>query len=474
MSTMSTDNSDDNTKLAIGELLREADPISKLVIGSYNHVSHHAVNVKSLASAKFKTEQLETCANFLGLKTRDESNQLIFTNKPTLADRIITKIESFFPSKCQDCGEGYRVKYSELQSSPRLQCFLCLQPSHDCDKVKAYIESLEESSTGISSKLIGNAWICSGCFGKNNPLLSNNPRKRSGSVTFDTITPSPSPALSRIGASQSPAPNIIPDETAQDSPAPSNHTIETVRCASESEEQTIRTICQQYKNNRCPHGMNGNKVVNGVTCPHAHPRRCQNYSKFGTKARTGCQQGENCSFFHPNLCNTSVRTLTCLNKNCTFVHLRSTKRHRDRGEPETGQANRPRQRENNGRSQERPPPSVHFQGNGQRPLPQRTRSTSSASQQNRTTTPSLGGYTNSSSEVSFLVRMIQDMKSDFQKDLNHLRESMLPQQTRWNPQALQPSHHQPAPPTQQGVHIQPQHHMLNQPLWNHPTPLFSS
>ena len=105
-----------------------------------------------------------------------------------------------------------------------------------------------------------------------------------------------------------------------------------------------------------PHGMNGNKVVNGVTCPHAHPRRCQNYSKFGTKARTGFQQGENRSFFHPNLCNSSVRTLTCLNKNCTFVHLRSTKRHRDRREPETGQANRPRHRENNGRSQERPPP----------------------------------------------------------------------------------------------------------------------
>ena len=126
-----------------------------------------------------------------------------------------------------------------------------------------------------------------------------NPRKRSGSVTFDTITPSPSPALSRIGASQSPAPNIIPDETAQDSLTLSNHTIdlETDRRASESEEQTNRT--QQYTNNRCPHGMNGNKVVNGVTCPHAHPRRCQNYSKFGTKARTGCQQGENCSFFHP-------------------------------------------------------------------------------------------------------------------------------------------------------------------------------
>ena len=58
MSTMSKDTSDDNTKLAIGELLREADPISKLVIGSYNHVSHYTVNVKSLASAKFKTERL--------------------------------------------------------------------------------------------------------------------------------------------------------------------------------------------------------------------------------------------------------------------------------------------------------------------------------------------------------------------------------------------------------------------------------
>ena len=110
----------------------------------------------------------------------------------------------------------------------------------------------------------------------------------------------------------------------------------------------------------------------GCKWRNVSPRSSQEMPKLlqiWHKARTGCQQGENCSFFHPNLCNSSVRTWTCLNKNCTFVHLRSTKRHRDRGEPETGQANRPRHRENNGRSQERPTPLVHYQGNDQRPLP---------------------------------------------------------------------------------------------------------
>ena len=471
---MGSEISDDNIKLAVGELLREADPISKFVIGSYNHASQHSVNVKSLSGAKFKTEQLETCANFLDLKTRDESNQLIFTNKPTLADRIIMKIESFFPSTCQDCGDGYRVKYSERQSSPRLQCFLCLQPSHDCDKVKARIEALEQVPAQIPPMLVGNVWICSSCFEKNNPLLSNNPRKRSGSltsVTFDNITPSSSPALSRLGLNnQSPAPGIS-DDIPQDSPAPS---FETVRRVSETDEQASSSICELYENNRCPHGMNGNQVVNGVTCPHFHPRRCRKFCRFGTKSRIGCQEGENCSFFHPKLCRNSVRTLTCFNENCKFVHLKSTKRQRDHREPENDPRTRSRSRDNNGQSQERPPAVNRRQANDESFIPQRARINSTASHPTRPITPSLGNYTSTSSEVSFLVRMIQDMKNEFQKDLNHLRESIAPQPPRWNLPAPQPIHHLPRYPTQQ-PHPQ-QHPFLNQPnpLWTQPTPLFSS
>ena len=460
------DTSNDNIKIAIGELLREADPISKLIVGAYNHNAQHSVNIKALSSSKFKSEQLETCLNFLGLKTRDDSNGLIFTNKPTLADRVITKIESFFPSTCQDCGDGYRVKFSEqLNPTPRLRCFLCLQPSHDCEKAKAYIESLDQ----IPSKLVGNAWICSGCFTKNNPLLTNNPRKRAGSVTFDPTTPNSSPALSRMGLSPSTPLQLTADENTQDSPALSNQTLETVLRVSESEE-TARNICQKFSNNRCPHGMNGNKVVNGVTCQDYHPRRCQRYCQFGTKRRLGCQKGESCSYFHPKLCRNSVSSLACLNENCKFVHLKSTKRKRDGIIRPGDQRNLSQSRDTDGHDQ-------RDHRNGDRP--QRVRYNSTASQQSRPVTPVLGGYTSTSSDVSFLVRMIQNMKNDFQKDLNHLRESISSHPSRWNP----PMTHPVPPPHQQIPHLNYQDpqlsyqpNLMNQPnpLWAQNTPLFSS
>ena len=45
------------------------------------------------------------------------------------------------------------------------------------------------------------------------------------------------------------------------------------------------SIYQHYASNQCPHGMNGNKLGNGLTCPHLHTRRCPRFCKFGTKRR---------------------------------------------------------------------------------------------------------------------------------------------------------------------------------------------
>ena len=101
------ESSETKIKIAIGELLSNADPVSKLIIGAYSHKAQHNINVKALSGSKFKTNHLEACARFVGLKTRDENNCMIFTNKPTLADRVIIKIESLFPSTCQECCEEY-------------------------------------------------------------------------------------------------------------------------------------------------------------------------------------------------------------------------------------------------------------------------------------------------------------------------------------------------------------------------------
>ena len=90
-----SDTTADNMKAAIGDILRVADPTSKLVVSAYSHVARH--------SRTSKRYQLELSANCSRLQTRDENNQAIYTNKATLADRIVTKIESHFPSTCHEC-----------------------------------------------------------------------------------------------------------------------------------------------------------------------------------------------------------------------------------------------------------------------------------------------------------------------------------------------------------------------------------
>ena len=467
---------EDRIKIAVGALLSAADPISKLIIGAYNHKAQHSINVKALSSSKFKTEQLEACAKFLGLKTRDVNDGMIFTNKPTLADRIITKIESFFPSTCQECSQEYQVNLNETQTSQRLQCFFCLQPSHDCEPVQASIQLMKD----LPSKLAGNVWICSGCFEKNNPLLSNDHRKRTASVSFENQTPTSSPALQQPANNPATINNNPQNGTPLQS-IPAHAAEQETSDQTESQEHPPATeiqeltVCQRYLNNQCPHGMNGNKVINGEQCKDHHPRRCYPYCKFGTKRRIGCQKGNTCPKFHPKLCNNSLRTATCYNDKCKFVHLKSTKRERDEDEP-------PAQRRNNRENQ-----SLNGRGNHQRSRPttpayhplHRSRLNSTASQQPRPDIPS-SGYQNNSSEVSFLVRMIQDMKNDFQKDLTTLRETICQQNIRWNPSLpptapshpLHPTQGQSNPQELQMPFFQPQQGQTI-PLWSQNIPQFS-
>ena len=290
--------------ILIGELLSSADPVSKLIIGAYSHKAQHNINVKALSGSKFKTDHLEACTRFDGLKTRDENNCMIFTNKRTLADRVIMKVESLFPYTCQECCEEYQVKLDASLTNQRLQCFLCLQPSHHCEPLKASIQLLKD----LPSKPAGNVWICNGCFDKNNPLLSNNHQKITASVTFENRTPNSSPAPQL--PTQSPV--LLNDqlliETPQDTPG--NELQQQTSPPTSPQQAAVpdtleNTVCQRYLTNQCPHGMNGNKLVN-----------------FGTKQRIGCQKGNSCPKFHPKLCRNSLRSSACYNDNCKFVHLK--------------------------------------------------------------------------------------------------------------------------------------------------------
>ena len=227
-----------------------------------------------------------------------------------------------------------------------------------------------------------------------------------------------------------------------------------------------------------PHGINGNRLVNGERCKDNHPRRCYSFCNFGTKQRIGCQKGNSCPKFHPKLCRNSLRSSACYNDNCKFVHLKSTKRERNESEtPDHRHQSHPREHQPRerllvGLPRSRPTAPAQYHQN-------QTRFDSSLSQQLRTEVPPTQ-YQNNSSDISFLVRMIQDTKSDFQKDLTQLKESVYQQNIRWNP--LPPPTAPPLPhhlaqtnnPQELRIpHLPPQQRQT-MPLWSQNIPQFFS
>lgn len=46
----------------------------------------------------------------------------------------------------------------------------------------------------------------------------------------------------------------------------------------------------------------------------------------------GCTKGDDCKFLHPKLCRNSVLKRYCPNKDCTFHHLKHTRRPREQSE----------------------------------------------------------------------------------------------------------------------------------------------
>ena len=159
-------------ELAIGNLLSEADSISKKIISEYKHTAKHSSNVSVLSSSKFTAENLESCAQFLGLKTRHGENDKIYSNKQSMADRITLMIESYFETECSSCNGRYS---NSRATPPLLRCFLCFQGSHHCE---AFTKSVVDL-TGMS----GAVWLCKGCTDRSDlcSVLTHQSQEEEGS-----------------------------------------------------------------------------------------------------------------------------------------------------------------------------------------------------------------------------------------------------------------------------------------------------
>ena len=112
-------------------------------------------NKAVLSSPRFQASDLEACGSFLNIELRRDITK-IYSNKASLALRIILEIESFFPTICEDCSEEYSNPHDSL-NPPILRCFYVY-------KVPIIVNKLRDAENkNPAPPAAGNVWLCSNC-----------------------------------------------------------------------------------------------------------------------------------------------------------------------------------------------------------------------------------------------------------------------------------------------------------------------
>lgn len=298
------DSKNDDIKTALGTLLLSADQhqLAKTVICAFDPFASRSSNIKSLS--KFKLELLEPCAEFLNIVLTDTDSNRLYT-KTSLVLRIILAIEALLPASCQQCLDSYCIELAQTdmqspENPPPFVCHMCYQGSHDCDAMKQCKEALDSITMTI-----GHTWLCNKCHPKSIPVSQRKSRSRHVSISEH---PSRAESHSPLANSQS-----------------HDHDINQADLQQRLNSVAKSRVCDKYMLGKCPHGLRGKKEVNGEICSFSHPKKCFKYCGFGN-GKKGCTIGENCEYFHPQLCKFSVKKRACYNANCTFVHLKGTSR----------------------------------------------------------------------------------------------------------------------------------------------------
>ena len=330
---VNNDEFDRKSKIIIGNLLLRACPLSKTVITAFDHLATRKVNCATLNTSRFKLESLEACGMFLSIELADGDQNKIYT-KATLVSRIVAALFALLPAACSACSDYYCIDF-EPEAKPFFCCSRCFQGSHSCDQMKTRYEAI--ANLDLPSGLV---WLCKECLDAINPVVPRKSKSRHNSISKqDPVKSRLSLTLGPTHGSTTPG---TPDQIIADTPKTGVLEHDLRRRLSEhldqakdedddddddDDEEKLDTsqVCKRYKVGKCPHGIRGNKTVNGSKCPDSHPPRCNKYTRFGT-GKKGCKKGKNCQYFHPILCKFSVNEQRCSKELCTFPHLVGTKR----------------------------------------------------------------------------------------------------------------------------------------------------
>ena len=420
--------------IALGELINDStDPEVKKIIGAYRFEEKYQKNLSVITHSIFTSAMLEKACEYLGITTRFPNGNKVYKNKKLMGDRIILKIEACFPTCCDECSADYK---NNKDDTPLFTCFICWQGSHNCQALQNQKRCLDE----LDSKPVGQAWLCQDCR-KRNQLIPSN-ASHTGSEREEIV--SEETEVTEPHVTEEPDETLEPDPAQTDQEENENRQSPRRNMSTGTSGEAVTSvgqnarigpICEKYKKHQCPHGVSGKKEVEGRTCPHLHPRLCRVYLKNGTNIRGGCKKGNACKFFHPKLCRSSVRAKTCTNLDCTFTHLKGTRR----------------------KTEENPTRSGILKGDQFR-LPIRNRSDSNSSnvswKERNENTPMHKHFQKteknkktSQEDISFLVTMIEDLKGtqkELQQNVISLQQLMIPSVNQGQLHLL------PRPSSQQG------------------------
>lgn len=267
---------------------------------------------KSLVNAinKFSTDILGKTLIFLNATETDWSKYY----KRTLVNEVICRIQNLLVDTCPECNELFSTGLDEKLF---LKCKLCGQNFHRPCLEKMLGEHFQENMTQDDVlKLLnpfglkGFHYLCQYCSSSTIPQTEEKARKSSAhnstvqvhaqSIELATVN-------NNIDSNKNnPSSLSVPRKTLNRPEIPWR-------------ERT--DLCELFLEGKCPKGISGNKKG----CDY-HPKICNKYRKNG-HSKYGCQLGDNCPDFHPEMCPNSLRSRTCYQDNCSYVwHLPGTAR----------------------------------------------------------------------------------------------------------------------------------------------------
>ena len=321
-------NDSESTNIFLGKLIEKANSSIRPVISAFNCLQSRSVNFQRLN--QFTVGILESCAEFLGIALADKDDFKIFT-KSSLVNRLYFGFMALMPAKCGECGDDYVIDH-EPEVMPFFNCFKCFKGSHCCERNKELHQTLSAMNTPT-----GFVWLCNTCHGLIDPI---EPRKQRSRHTSASLSGNVSSADSQSLDSSVDVSSLNPSSVMSSTQIPSHvlslSSATTTTAAATDSSQPATTVCQEFLNWSSPHGISGKKKINGNSCPSTHPRVCNQYRASGFTGRSGCKEGKNCTFFHPDICRAALENGSCSKKDCLKFHPRSTRKS-TKERPERGE-----------------------------------------------------------------------------------------------------------------------------------------